>query len=177
MYITTNERSSTVGAAPAPPRLHPRCRSLVLTVPATYAALEEAVRRWISTCVMSRTEVRPGVPIRRENELVTGNSSLRELWDRLLQRMKGQPVEILAEYIWGPNRVESINFSTYATSPKRRQVPPPQPWEHTEDVKVVVKSFIAYIGDKVGDLPPRCESPLLATAVALKDKLTQVATY
>jgi hypothetical protein len=54
MYITTNERSSTVGAALAPPRLHPRCRSLLLTVPATYAAFEEAVRGWISTCVMSR---------------------------------------------------------------------------------------------------------------------------
>ena len=60
MYITTNERSSTVGAVLAPPRLHPRCYSLVVTVPATYAALEEAVRRWISTCVMSRTQARPG---------------------------------------------------------------------------------------------------------------------
>jgi Family of unknown function (DUF5995) len=121
MYLRTNERSATIGKAPAPPRLHPRCRSLVLTVPDSYAALEEAVRRWISTCVMSRTEVRPGVPIRRERELVTGNPSLRSIWDRILQHMKGQRVEIVAEYVWGPDRVESINFSTPTPPPPPRR--------------------------------------------------------
>jgi hypothetical protein len=122
MYITTNERSSSVGAAPSPPRLHPRCYSLVVTVPATYAALEEAVRRWISTCVMSRTQVRPGVPIRRERTLVTGNPSLRNIWDRVLRHRTGQRVEIRAEYIWGRDREEAINFSTPAPPP-----PPPPP--------------------------------------------------
>jgi hypothetical protein len=125
MYITTDERSSRIGAAPAPPRLHPRCRSLVLTVPATYAAFEEAVRRWISTCVMSRTQVRPGVPIRRERALVTGNLSLWNIWNGVLQHRTGQRVEIRAAYIWGPNRVESINFSTPAPPPPLPPPPPP----------------------------------------------------
>jgi len=119
MYV--GERPATERAASSPPTLHPRCRSLALTVPDTYAAVEEAVRRWISTCVMSRTEVRPGEPIRRERELVTGNPSQRSIWDRILQHMKGQRVEIVAQYVWGPDRVESINFSTPASPP-----PPPR---------------------------------------------------
>jgi hypothetical protein len=122
MYITTNERSLTVGEAPTPPRLRPRCYSLTLTTPATYDALEEAVRRWISACVMSRTETRPGVPIRRERELVTGNPTLRRIWDQALQYMKGKRVKINADYIWGKNREESIKFSTTASPP-----PPPPP--------------------------------------------------
>lgn len=109
--------------ASAPPRLHPRCGSLDLTVPNTYAALEEAVRRWISTCVMSRTEVRPGVPIRQERELVNGNPSLRGIWDRILQQLKGKRVKIVAAYTWGPHHVQSITFSTTASPPP----PPPTP--------------------------------------------------
>jgi hypothetical protein len=126
MYITANERSSTVGAAPTPPRLQPRCYSLTLTAPSTYAALEEAVRRWISSCVMSRTEIRPGVPIRRERELVTGNPTLRRTWDQALQYMKGKRVKIDADYVWGTDREEAIKFSTTA-SPPPPPLPPPAP--------------------------------------------------
>ena len=123
MYLRTTEGSAIVGEAPAPPKLHPRCYRLVLTVPGTYAALEEAVRRWISTCVMSRTLTRQGVPIQRERELVNGNLSLRNIWDRVLRHRIGQRVEIRADYIWGRNREEAINFSTPALPPP----PPPSP--------------------------------------------------
>src|ERR1044071_4896992 len=75
------------GAPPNPVR-PARCLSIDLIVPNTYDALEEVVRRWISTCVASRTEVRPGVPIHRERELVNGNVSLRDIWDRILQFRK-----------------------------------------------------------------------------------------
>ena len=122
MYITPNRRWSTLGEAPTAPRLQPRCYSLQLTVPDTYAEVEEAVRRWISTCVMSRTETRAGVPIRRERELVNGNPTLRSTWDRVLQHMKGKPVKIDADYVWGTDREESIKFSTTASPP-----PPPPP--------------------------------------------------
>jgi len=109
-------------AVPAVPRLQPRCYRLELTVPNTGAELEEAVRRWISTCVMSRTIGRTGVPVRRERELVDGNPSLRSIWDRILQYRKGQRVKILAAYNWGQFREESITFSTDALPP-----PPPPP--------------------------------------------------
>jgi hypothetical protein len=128
MYLRTTEGSAIVGEAPAPPKLHPRCYRLVLAVPGTYAALEEAVRRWISTCVMSRTLTRQGVPIRRERELVNGNLSLRNIWDRVLQHRIGQQVEIRADYIWGRNREEAINFSTPAAPPPPSPVvPAPRP--------------------------------------------------
>src|SRR5262245_33087444 len=117
MYLITNEKSRFIGEAVAPPRMHPRCRSLTLVVPPTYPELEEEVRRWVSTCVSSRTEVRPGVPIRRERELVTGNASLRDIWERILRHRTGQRVEIIAEYVWGPYREEAIKFSTTATPP------------------------------------------------------------
>jgi hypothetical protein len=128
MYLRTTEGSAIVGEAPAPPKLHPRCYRLVLTVPGTYAALEEAVRRWISTCVMSRTLTRQGVPIQRERELVNGNLSLRNIWDRVLRHRIGQRVEIRADYIWGRNREEAINFSTPASPPPPPPVvPAPRP--------------------------------------------------
>lgn len=125
MYITTKENWSTVGETPAPPRLQARCYSLVLTVPNTYDAVEEAVRRWISTCVMSRTETRQGVPIRRERVLVNGNPTLRSTWDRVLQHLKGRRVKIDADYVWGTDREESIKFSTTASPPPPPPVPPP----------------------------------------------------
>lgn len=134
MYITANEGSSTVSGVPSPPRLQPQCYSQVVTVPTTYADLEEAVRRWIATCVMSRTIVGEQ-PIRRERELVNGNPSLRSIWDRILQYRKGQPVKIDAEYIWGTSREEAIKFSTTASPPPppplpRAALPPPPPvWQ------------------------------------------------
>src|SRR5258705_6379095 len=126
MYITANRRSSTFAEAAAAPRLQPRCYSLAITVPNTYAEVEEAVRRWISTCVMSRTETQAGVPIRRERELVNGNPTLRNTWDRVLQHMKGKGVKIDADYVWGRDREESIRFSTTA-SPPPPSPPPPRP--------------------------------------------------
>jgi hypothetical protein len=56
------------------------------------------------------------------------------------------------------------------------QAPRPATAARTEDVKVVVKSFIAYIGDKVGDLPVRCESPaLLLSTGPVKLRLKDLA--
>lgn len=117
-----------LSGAPWPPMLAARCYGLDLTVPQSYEALEEAVRRWISTCVSSRTEVRPGVPIHRERVLVDGNPSLRGIWDRVLQHLKGRRVRIAAQYTWGTNREEAITFSTKASPPPPSVVPPaPQP--------------------------------------------------
>ncbi len=128
MYITTDKRLTALGAVPTPPRLQPRCYSLMLTMPPSYAALEEEVRRWISTCVMSRTQVSPGVSIRRERPLVIGNPSLQDIWNRILQHRKGQRIEIKADYVWGPYREEAINFSTTALPPPPAPRPaPPAP--------------------------------------------------
>lgn len=103
----------------APPRLQPRCYSLVLKIPSAFQELEEAVKKWIATCVQSRTEVR-GVPVHREHKLVTGNPSLLDIWNRILRSRVGQEAMLLAEYVWGANRAESIRFSTTA-------LPPPPP--------------------------------------------------
>lgn len=119
MYLFDRQLSGQYGE----PQLVPRCASLELTVPDTYDELEAAVRKWIATCVMSRTEV-GGEPIRRERGLVNGNATLLDIWNRILKHRKGQRTKILAEYIWGPNRVESIRFSTTATPPP---VPKPTP--------------------------------------------------
>jgi hypothetical protein len=122
MYITDDKWSNLGDPAP---RLQPRCYSLTLTVPNTYDELEAAVGRWISTCVMSRTEVRPGVPIHRERELVNGNATLKGIWDRVLQYLKGKSVKIDADYVWGIDREEAIKFSTTASPPPPPPPPPP----------------------------------------------------
>ncbi len=51
-------------------------------VPGTYSEFEQAVKKWISICVMSRTKV-GGKPITREEVLVSGNTTLREVWTGL----------------------------------------------------------------------------------------------
>ncbi|MCZ7638290.1 MAG: hypothetical protein M5U12_20975 [Verrucomicrobia bacterium] len=112
MYCSAHLPAGTLEAAPTNPTLQPRCYRRVFTIPATFAALEDGVQRWISTCVMSRTRVPPGVPIRRERDLVNANPSLQQIWTQVLRHRVGQPVEIRAEYVWGPHRVESIRFST-----------------------------------------------------------------
>src|SRR5215208_355430 len=89
--------------------MHPRCAMRSIRVPTSLTDLESEVRSWISTCVMSRTEWR-GVAMHREVGLVTGNDSLRVVWNRL----QGRGVEIArlhAEYLWGANRVEKIVFT------------------------------------------------------------------
>ena len=125
MYLRENE--TALGDPQPAPRLQPRCYSRMLTVPNTYDELEEAVRQWISTCVMSRTETRPGVPIRRERELVNGNATLRNTWDKVLQHLKGKTVKIDADYVWGTDREEAIKFSTTAVPPPPPPPPPPRP--------------------------------------------------
>ena len=127
MYIHDSQ-VSTLGIGPtlpAPPTQRPgagylptspRCRNLVLRIPRTYPELEDAVRNWIATCVMSRTESR-GAPIHRERGLVNGNATLADIWARILRHRIGQEATIIPEYIGGPNRVESIRFTTNATPP------------------------------------------------------------
>jgi len=113
--------------------MHPRCKSLSLTLPGTHKEVEEAVKRWIATCVQSRTKV-DGVAVHRERALVEANASLLDIWNRILRHHVGEKVLITAEYIWGPNRVESIKFSTTAApppppAPTPRQPPPPSPFD------------------------------------------------
>jgi hypothetical protein len=93
------------------PKMHSRCASVSVTVPNTYQAFETAVKRWIATCVTSRTKV-AGRAVHRENALVTNNPSLVNLWKSHLKDMSAQKIKIDAKYNWGPNRVESIDFST-----------------------------------------------------------------
>lgn len=100
------------------PRMNPRCTSRMFKVPSTYQEFEARIKTWISTCVTSRTG-----GAHREQRLVTGNQSLKGIWDKILRYRVGQEVPILAEYIWGPNRVESVIFSTSAPPPP----PPPSP--------------------------------------------------
>src|SRR5712691_7824819 len=96
-------------AVQARPRLAARCYELRLMVPRMYDELEAAVERWIATCVQSRTSV-GGAPAHRERELVRGNPTLRQVWERI-RDAAGQTLSIRAEYVWGPNRVDSIRFS------------------------------------------------------------------
>jgi hypothetical protein len=91
------------------PRLVARCYQLRLTVPRTYEELEAVVERWIATCVQSRTIVR-GAPAHRERELVRGNPTLRDVWEKI-RDAAGQTSTIRAEYVGGPTRVDSVRFS------------------------------------------------------------------
>jgi hypothetical protein len=125
MYLHDHETTMSQGPGPdsalGGPPMHPRCKSLSLTLPGTHKEVEEAVKRWIATCVQSRTKV-DGVAVHRERALVEANASLLDIWNRILRHHVGEKVLITAEYIWGPNRVESIKFSTTAAPP-----PPPAP--------------------------------------------------
>lgn len=96
MYCSAHLPAGTLGAAPTNPTLQPRCYRRVFTIPPSFPTLEDAVRRWISTCVMSRTRVPPGVPIRRESDLVNANPSLQQIWTQVLRHRVGQPTEIRA---------------------------------------------------------------------------------
>jgi hypothetical protein len=78
--------------------------------------LENAVERWISTCVMSRTPV-AGRPIHRERGLVHGNPTLRQVWNEIAHAA-GKTVPIRATYVWSTERVESIRFSTPIRAPR-----------------------------------------------------------
>jgi hypothetical protein len=91
-------------------KLPPRCYSYVATVPTRYEDFESQIKKWISTCVMSRTQIH-GAPIRRERELIAGNASLRRVWESV-KALKGERVSITAEYLWNNFRVEEIQFST-----------------------------------------------------------------
>jgi hypothetical protein len=105
----------------APPTLHPRCNSLLLKVPGAYEQFEEAVRKWIATCVVSRTKIR-GVPVRAERKLVNGNPSLLDIWNKILRFHVGREATIQGEYGWKNGGVASIRFTTTAAPP-----PPPKP--------------------------------------------------
>lgn len=128
MYLHDHQTTTSQGrgfeSALGSPPMHPRCKALELAIPGTRQELEDAVKRWIATCVQSRTQI-GGVAVHRERGLVDGNASLLDIWNRILRHRVGQKVLITAEYIWGPNRVETIRFSTTATPPPPPPVPPP----------------------------------------------------
>ena len=96
-------------------RIHsPRCRRQYFTVPGSYGAFEQMIRRWIATCVCSRTMTRRGLPCRREEELIprnpnSRNQSLVRLWNRI-KGFTSQRIEVGAEYIWGEHHVDEIEF-------------------------------------------------------------------
>ncbi len=61
------------------PQLADRCYERVIVMSDDLVDVEEQVKEWIATCVMSRTIVN-GKPIRREVGLVEDNPSLVTLW-------------------------------------------------------------------------------------------------
>lgn len=103
----------------------PACRSRTIVVPATYDQFEAVILRWISQCVMSRTEVH-GIPAMREEELIFNEPSLLDVW-RTINGQTGQQVQIMASYIWGTHRVERVIFSTAPIPPQSQPQPQPQP--------------------------------------------------
>lgn len=108
-----------------PPRLATRCYRREIVLPATYAAFEARVERWIATCVMSRTEVNRA-PIRREHALVRGNPTLLAVWHSI-RHLQGEAVPIKADYVWGETRVEFISFSAVLPRPAERRRRPSKP--------------------------------------------------
>ena len=110
-----------------PQKLVPRCYGRVLKIPASYQDFEEMIRQWIATCVQSERDP-SGYAAHRERKLVTGNSTLVDIWQRILRFRAGQDATINAKYVWGPNRVESIRFTTTALPPPPpKPAPPPRP--------------------------------------------------
>ncbi|MCI0393239.1 MAG: hypothetical protein MOB07_31305 [Acidobacteria bacterium] len=105
--------------------------------------------------------------MRRERKLVTGNPSLLNIWNNILQRRTGQKVEIIAEYIWEPNRVEAIRFSTPAAlvSPPPKKQPP------------LIPRACDRSGSQTDTLLP-WEKRLLSLAIGLgEDALSQVKLH
>ncbi len=87
------------------PTLQSRCRLRRFErVPSTYAAFEAEVMAWIATCEKSRSD-----NSHREVALVRGNPSLMELYPQL---PRDQPVTIVPSYLWGPDRIEFVGFSS-----------------------------------------------------------------
>lgn len=126
--VLPNRRNSgfaDINGLSAVPTLHPRCKSLLVKVPGAYEQLEEAVIKWIATCVQSRTKVR-GVPVHRERKLVASNPSLLDIWNKVLRFRVGQEVTIKAEYGWRKGGVESVRFTTTASPPPKPTPPPPK---------------------------------------------------
>ncbi len=87
------------------PAQDPRCRLLTMRkVPDSYSAFEADIMAWMATCVQSRTR-----DSHREVPLVRGNASLVALYPQLV---RGRPARIVPSYLWGPDRVEHIGFSS-----------------------------------------------------------------
>jgi hypothetical protein len=107
-----------------------KCQRHELMIPTHYEQFLKDVRRWISTCVASRTKTARGVPIEREHELVDSNSSLRSVWG-VVQRFAGtgELITVRAKYMLTGNtdeniRVKEIVFSTdFLPPPPIKTVP------------------------------------------------------
>jgi hypothetical protein len=88
------------GLIPRKPVLVERCHRRQIKVPGSYAEFERLVRKWISSCVLSRTKKRDGEPFRREEELVAStNASVPDVWSRIAH-LTGETVTIEATYDW-----------------------------------------------------------------------------
>lgn len=104
-----------------PQRVGRACLRRELVLPRTYEELEQMVRNeWIRRCVVADEVAVRGVPMNRQNELVNGNQSLRDVWNAFRGR-EGQRVVVLADFAWSGCRVSRIHF--YA--PLRESPPPP----------------------------------------------------
>jgi hypothetical protein len=96
----TRRGADNKGLIPQRPVLKTRCHRRTITVPPTYAEFEALIRRWIATCVLSRTKRRDGEPFRRENELVsTQNGTLTNVWNLIGDKV-GSKVLVEANYDW-----------------------------------------------------------------------------
>lgn len=98
------------------PGVAAKCRSRVLTLPGTWKEYLETVKKWVSTCVTSRTTQR-GVPMRREKELLRDPETKLSLFDTWIEyRMRGgrrgRRVELHADFCRAPggHRATKILF-------------------------------------------------------------------
>jgi len=115
--------SISISATESPRMVGPhqpdRCRHHLMRVPSTFTEFEAELKQWIASCVASRTKGASGLPVRREQKLVEGNPSVKDLWSKLgPYHGTGEFVRIEALYSWVKTQdswvAASIRFSSKA---------------------------------------------------------------
>ena len=137
---------------------NPRCTSKEMMIPYSYDDFSKEIKNWISTCVASRTKNSEGVALRRENELVDSNLSLKLTWTRI-RRLggSGQLVVILAEYIKNSNsKVTNIRFS-YRPSHQMTVIENIFKKDYSRSVEYEAKKYEQEIDREISEIHRRVE--------------------
>lgn len=113
-----------------PPQLSMRCRRREISVPKSFPEFITQVKKWIATCVLSRTKKPDGDAYKREDELVDNNGTLYAVWNRI-KHLGGVNMKVFAKYYWEQTSrtgwmVDYIRFyvSEYENIELRRPPPP-----------------------------------------------------